>query len=380
VRSLRSGRSVGALVGLITITGAAVLTATPAAAQDVTVRAVTVTPSKVDVATGFGTVTLDLTLQSHEPIGDTFGPCGGRGFTANALPVAGSRPWLATDDEVTAMDWLQWGPATRVSGTPTDGVWRTTALVSPVWTGSWTVTYVVNPVQPCGTLAIDVKGFGAVVDVGSARRPPWRVTQAPRAPTRVVTGEETWTPRVRVTDRVTGAGVPAFLRPCAACGTGDWEPRLPTGAVLSRASSSGYWESGPRSVRSDPFSMFLEAYGKRGTRGYSLESLGCVSPWVKWQANERVATSGRTVTITGNVWPAPRIYGAANPFIRFQVLTNGRWTTVTSVFVRQTGRYTLTWTAPSAGTFKVRAYKPGGVAGCKTSAGTVLPAVEVVVG
>jgi hypothetical protein len=375
VRTLRRGRSVAALVGLIVVTGAVALTATPAAAQDVTVRAVTVTPSKVDVATGFATVTLDLNLQSNEPIGDTFGPCAGRGPTVTAPPVAGSRPWLVPDEEFISVDWIPWGPATRVSGTPTNGTWRTTTLVSPAWTGSWMVSYVVNPVQPCGTLNIDVKGFGAVVDVGSPQRPPWRIAQAPRAPVRVVTGTETWTPRVRVTDRLTGAGIPAFMPPCATCGTTDWAPRLPTGGGLPRASSSGYWESGPRSVKS--LTMIVGAYAERGTRGYSLESQGCVSPWVKWQANQRVATSGRTVTITGNAWPAPAIYLAVNRSIHFQVLRNGRWTTVTSALVRDSGRYTLTWTAPSAGTFKVRAYKPGGAFRCQTSAGTVLPAVDV---
>ena len=51
--------------------------------------------------------------------------------------------------------------------------------------------------------------------------------------------------------------------------------------------------------------------------------------------------------------------------------------TVSTSRVRDNGRYTLQWTAPAAGTYQVRAYKPGGVLPCTSSVGTVLPSVTV---
>jgi hypothetical protein len=260
-------------------------------------------------------------------------------------------------------------------------VWRTTSAseVSPAYTGSWTVSSFVDPFNCSGHIKVGPSGALAV---GSAERPPWKVMQAPLAPVKVVTGTELWTPRVRVTDRLTGAGIPAVMTyPCATCVFFQHAHAYFT-VLPPRADSSGYWSHQPHMVWRDPSEPagIVEAWAKRGTRGYSLEAQGCVRPWVKWQADERIATSGRAVTITGNAFPAPSIYPlAANRRIHFQVLTGGRWTTVTSAVVRSNGRYTLTWTAPSAGTFQVRAYKPGGVEGCNWSAGTVLPAVGVVV-
>jgi hypothetical protein len=367
------------VVGLIALTGATGLTAT-AAAQEVTLVGVTFTPSKLDVATGFATATLDLALQSDQPIADSFGSCEIDTGSVYGTAVAGSRPWVAAGEQ--PVGWIEWaGSLTRVSGSPTDGVWRTTAPseFSPAFTGSWTVSSFVNPFDCSGHIRVGPSGAFAV---GSAERPPWKVMQAPLRPVKVVTGKELWTPRVRVTDRLTGAGIPAFITyPCSTCvfyqvARAHFSVRHPP----PRADSSGYWSHQPQMVSNDPFEAagIVQAWGNRGTGGYSLEAEGCVRPWVKWQANERVTTSGRTITITGNAWPAPSSFFSPTPFIRFQVLTNGRWTTVTSAALRSTGRYTLNWTAPTASTFQVRAYKPGS-AGCYSSVGTVLPAVDVVV-
>ena len=83
------------------------------------------------------------------------------------------------------------------------------------------------------------------------------------------------------------------------------------------------------------------------------------------------------MTAAGNAWPAPSVYPAVNSTVHLQVLTDGRWTTVTSARVRDNGRYTLTWTSPRAGAQHVRVYKPGGALPCRVSVGSVLSAVGV---
>ena len=205
MRRLSSGRSVAALVGLIAVTGGATgLTATSAAAQEVTLVGATFTPSEVDVATGFGSASIDLALQSDEPIADSFGSCDWDLGTVVATALEGSRPWVAAGERPAfTVEWR--GPVTRVSGTPTDGVWRTTASseVSLAWTGSLTVNRLVDPFSCFNLLEV---GPAGEVAVGSPEQPPWKVMQAPLAPIKIVTGAETWTPRVRVTDRLTGAG------------------------------------------------------------------------------------------------------------------------------------------------------------------------------
>ena len=370
---------------LVSVLLSTALSVQPAAAEPLTVGAVTLIDDQIDVSDGFGTLAVDVELADPEGIPDeiTHDIMGDR--TVLALePVEGSRPWddQSPDDPPAFPTFIAIDVMHRISGTSTDGVWRASLEVSPYFTGSYLVTRAVISTNT-GFHDVDVSDRGATVEIGDPAAPPWRVSQA-TLPMKVVTGREQWTARWRVTDRVTGAPISAFM---------DWttdlsieverRPQARTRTVGGRADGNGYFTSPFVYTLGPEFDQSI-AWGKarasRGSRGFSLESMGCATPLVKWQANEHVAASGRTVTITGNAFPAPSLYTAANPSIHFQVLNGRTWRTVTSAVVRSNGRYTLVWTAPAAGTYWVRAYKPGGSEGaCFASTGTVLTAVGVTV-
>ena len=346
----------------------------PAQALTVTVADVGVTPSTADLATGLATLRLDIALQSDVPLEDTLvGQFGNEGITVVAERTDG-RDWQEGTQIIPETLW--WGDLTRVSGTPTDGVWAASVKVSAHWSGPWRLRSLIAT-SGIENIDADLTGFGVTLDLGTADLPPWKIAAAPAGPVLVVTGKETWVPRVRVTNRATGAGLAAAMGQDSPY---DYYPppaQLPASALTARADGAGYW-SAPRIPLTPPDApTLIVAYGGRGSRGLSFEAEACVRPLVKWQANEKVAVSGRTVTISGNAWPAPSIYAAANPAIHLQRLVGSTWTTMTSARVRDNGRYTLTWTAPGAGTYQVRAYKPGGQVECSTSLGTVLAAVPV---
>jgi hypothetical protein len=362
-----------------------VVNALPAAAEPLTVGTVTVVDDRIDVSDGFGILAVDIELSDPEGIPDEIAHNIMGDATVLALePVEDSRPWddQSPDDPpafptVIAIDIMR-----RISGTSTDGVWRASVEVSPYFTGTYLVTRAVISTNT-GFNEVDVSDRGATVEIGDPAAPPWRVSQA-TLPMKVVTGRETWTARWRVTDRLTGAPIAAFMEWTTDLSIDvERRPQARTRTVAGRADGNGYFTSpfvytlGPEFDQSIAWGR---ARANRGSRGFSLESNGCATPLVKWQANERVATSGRTVTITGNAFPAPSLYIAANPSIHFQVLIGRTWRTVTSAVVRSNGRYTLVWTAPAAGGYYVRAYKPGGSEGvCFASIGTVLAAVGVTV-
>lgn len=364
-----------AVAGTLVLAAAALACAGPAQAADpvVTVVGVTVTPASDDLVDGFATLVVDVALESTEPLADVLGPAAVR-----ARPVVDPPAW-STFVEF-APGPISWERVTRVSGTARDGVWRATTEVSPFFSGDWRVTEVADFSTSDPYDSVDVSGFGASTALGTGA-PPWRARPAP-VPVRVVSGSESWTPRARVTDRVTGAGVPApfddynfYAEPHGA----PWV-RLPAGWLRGRADSEGYLALSPRPVvfeDGERSRNVVHVYAGRGTRGLSWEAGTVLWPQVKWQANQRFSVSGRTVTASGNAWPAPAVYPAANPGIHLQQLVGRTWRTVATAQVRPNGRYTITWSAPAAGPQVVRVYKPGGATDRQTSVGTVLGFVTV---
>jgi hypothetical protein len=353
-----------------------------AAESDVTVVDVDVTPSADDLADGFSVLTVDLSLTSSAPLPDTLAEgVVGESFVVRAQPASGSRTWVGPGEAVP--DHLGWTDLQRVAGTSTAGTWRATVEVSPAWSGTWLVTDVADVGTPTVGDSIDVSDRGLLLDLGAVA-PGWKAVPAP-APVKVVTGTEPWVPRARVTDRATGAGIAAawldynfYAEP-----TLSPAPRMPAAARLPRADGSGYLALSPRPVvfqDGEQSRNVIHVYAGRGSRGYSWEAGTVLWPQVKWQANQRFSTSGRTVTASGNAWPAPAVYPAANPTVRLQQLVGRTWRTVASATVRSNGRYTIVWTAPTAGQQVVRVYKPGGATPGPvhlTSTGSTLAAATV---
>ncbi len=345
-----------------------------------TVVDVTVTPVTDDLADGLGSLRVDVALASASGIPEVLtGGVSGTEPAAVAVPTTGGPAWAASGETLPAR--IEWPELRRTSGSTTDGVWSGTIEVSPIVSGNWLVTEVVDPADPGRYL--DVRAHGATTTLGSGP-PPWQVAPAPAAAIRVVTGTETWVPRARVTTRATGAAVggarwldfPWWTAPVAAP-----EPHLPAGSALPRTGADGYVTlPATRVVLADGTQArhAVHVYADRGAAGYSWETATTLWPYVKWGLGQQLGASGRTVTATGKAWPAPVIHPAANRTIHLQRLVGWTWRTVASSRVRDSGRYTITWSAPSAGAWAVRVYKPGGIEGPRTSAGTVGPAVRVV--
>ncbi len=372
----------GIVLTVVAVAAALLLPAPPAVAAGFEVVDATVLPAASDLRTGLARVQLVLALTSDTPLPDVIAVDQDWPTNAFALPLDDA-PWARASE--TAPFRLDWATLTRIDGTSTGGRWQAVADVASGWTGRWRLAGVRDPFSsaPVDDLDfVDVTGLGATTVVGDpGTGPRWSVENA-SVPVRVVSGEEFWTQRVRVTDRADGAGVGAFVDPTVS----QFGPpgRLPVGADLLRASPDGLLTLGQQTVVSGSLSAEVSAYGGRGTRGFSLEGMACTAPVVKWQANQRFSVSGRSVTVNGNAWPAPGVYAAANDGVRLQQLVGRTWRTVGDGQVRYNGRYDMTWTAPTAGTLVLRVRKPGGQADsgrgqfCGYSVGTTLAAVTVV--
>lgn len=351
-----------------------------AAADDLTVVSVTVSPASDTLADGFAELVVDVALRSSAPIPDVLDD---GGLSTQPVVLAertgGIPSWLVQGEDAPAT--ISWRRLSRVSGTATDGVWRGTALTSPIHTGGWLVTEFSGVVMPAPEQVVDVSGFGATVRLGTTG-PVWKVLPAPAAPVEIVKGTETWVPRARVTHRVTGRAQSTPWVEYDFFGAPYTVPAVqyPPGSLTQLSDGQGYITLGRRPVNlsaADPDRHVIQVFRSRATAGYSWEVQTVLWPWVKWRASQEITASGRTVTAIGKAWPAPSIYRAANPNVYLQQLHGRTWRTVGSSRVRANGRYTVTWTAPSSGRWALRVYKPGGFErnGQMRSTGTVLPTV-----
>lgn len=385
-RTLTSALVVGALV-----VGAVQLTSTPAvaahgvaapnvAAPDVEVVDVALTGSG-DVSSGFATLRIDVALRSTAGLPDVLlgGSEGGHTDMVDAARVDGTPAWVEPGETLPA--WIGWLELTRVSGTAHDGVWRGTTTVSRIHGSTWLVTQLYDG-SPDGWT--DLTDLDLTFTVHDGAPPPWAAVPAPAGPVHVVSGAESWTPRARLTSRASGAGIAGFWLPYNFYAEPTARPavRLPADATLARADAQGYLTLPARRVVSadgEPNREVIHAYAKRGTRGYSWEAATTLWPTVKWQASQEISASGRTVVAIGKAWPAPSIYAAVNRNVHLQQLVGRTWRTVATARVRDNGRYTVEWSAPTAGNQVMRVYKPGGseLGGVRRSVGTTLAAVTV---
>jgi len=359
------------------IAGVASVASAPPAAAAVTVGEVVVTPAAAGLENGFTRLVVDVSLQSTEPLEDVLsnGHTGGGEEYTILLRRVDDAPWL--QDAESADESTGWTTLTRVSGSATDGVWRGTTTAVPGHTGVWLVT----TFGTVTTEAVDLSDRGITVTIGDPEAgPPWVVRPVFGTPITIVTGQETWRPQARVTDRADGSPISAVWTSWAPSGSTLPQPWYPAGSSFRQADAAGYITLTPESVTPEDFPPNVQVYGRYGSRGYAWQGATILVPYVKWQANSRFTVSARTVTVTGNAWPAPSVHAAANRNIHLQQLVNGTWVTVATGTVRDTGRYTMTWTGP-AGHVTLRVYKPGGAfvpGGITRSEGTKLAFVTLV--
>ena len=226
------------------------------------------------------------------------------------------------------------------------------------------------------------------VDVPTnAASAPW--VFAANGSVRVVTGDERWRPSVRLTTRggapVAGARVYAEGVPFQDVVPQQYVLVYPAGTAQPTPSAFPYLTASdgvltlPAAypLSRNPAMAAVAAWGS-SSRYHTLMAEGFPPLVVKWQAKASFsAGAGDVVTMSGNAWPAPSIYRAANPTVHLQRLVGRTWRTEASGSVRANGRYTVVWDAPDAAGYWVRAYKPGGIDANGQSAGTVGPAVWI---
>ena len=183
-------RTLASVTAVLTVVlPGSVVNALPAAAEPLTVGAVTVIDDQIDVSDGFGILAVDIELSDPEGIPDEIAHNIMGDRTVLALePVEGSRPWddQFPDDPPAFPTFIAIDVMRRISGTSTDGVWRASVEVSPYFTGTYLVTRAVISTNT-GFNEVDVSDRDATVEIGDPAAPPWRVSQA-TLPMNVVTG------------------------------------------------------------------------------------------------------------------------------------------------------------------------------------------------
>ena len=281
----------------------------------------------------------------------------------------GGRPWFTIGD-----GWLpsrlRIASMTRISGTATDGVWQGSVRVSSAYIGRWfghlSDIEDVNGNSSFNEVPTNEFQIGAPVGSCPGRRCepiPLSGWSTGRGSGRLGSSSSTGLRARRFPVPSSTASVPVGTSTCllSAPPVPAFERMLPAcGRALQQRFTGGTCPS--------------TCWPWRGTSGFSLEGRGCYSgPTVKWQANERFSVSGRTITASGNAFPAPKIHHAHNPSIRLQYLVGRTWRQAARSTVHPSGRYSISCTVPQAGVVAVRVVKPGGVGECESSVGLCSP-------
>jgi hypothetical protein len=354
-----------AVVALATV---AMLPAAPAVAarQDPPeIVSIEVRTPRVDVTQGWGAATVAVHVRYGAGLPDTMRPKDVdspnmiTAYRSRGFPEAGSIAWPSLE---------------RVSGTATDGVWQSTVRLSPAWSGSYPVTQVQLTDQDGQTFYPPVANGPTITVSGSE---VWSVVSV-RIPVKIVTGLERWRPQARVTNTVTGRPV-GGARVRAGNIFDSWPSLSWFGTAPGvAADAAGLWTSPITYDVQSRIEGLYYAYGGRGSRGWSMQGIGCDAMTVKMQASATYAdttlTDGQPLVVTGHVWPAPAIFLIDTPVNLQRNLGAAGWQTLTTSNARYSGRYTLTWYPPRPGNYQLRVSVPGsGGAPCTTATvGTTL--------
>lgn len=366
-----------AVLGAALLIGGLAAPASAARADEPEVVSIAFAAPAIDVSTGWAVATVSVHLRHPAGLPDTMNPAD----SDNTSMVTAER---IGNDRTTVgprLPFIGWPRLDRVSGTASDGVWRSAVELSPGWHGDYRIIQV---------QVVDTDGLpyylsvtdGPALSVTGGET--WSLINVP--PTlRVVTGRERWRPQARVVNTVTGRGVGgARIRPGSIFDQPALASRLIT-APPGVTDAAGLWTSPATYGVDDLQEGRLYPYGARGSRGWSLQGIGCVAPVVQRQGSASYSdlslVDDQPLVVTGNVWPAPSVASGSGIVRLERNLGAAGWQTLTAEYPRSTGRYTLTWYPTQPGAYEVRVRMPGGSGSpCAAgSRGTTLSATPVTV-
>jgi hypothetical protein len=369
------GRSAIRTLALVAAVAAVVpLAAAPvaAAAADPDVVSIEILTPQIDAEQGWADATVSVHIRHAVGLPDTMRPLNSDNTSMVTAGRGGGYP---------GAPWITWPELNRVSGTSTDGVWQDTVRLSPAWAGAYTVSQV-------QVSDLDGQSFYLPVTNGPTitAKPGdvWAVTSV-RNPVKIVTGNERWRPQAVITR--TQYGIPAAGARVRAGSIFDNLPSLSALATTpgNAADANGLWTSPVMYGVQDGLEARNYAYGGRGGRGWSLQGLGCVDITVKLQASSTYSDTSlvddQALVVTGNLWPAPSVFGLDAPINLQRNLGAAGWQTLTTATARFNGRYTLTWYPLAPGTYELRVRLPGnGSVPCATgTVGTTLASTTATV-
>jgi hypothetical protein len=321
---------------------------------------------QVDVSGGWGNATVSVHVRHAVGLPDAMFPTSSDNYS---MVTAGGPGWIT------------WPRLDRVSGTATDGVWQSTVELSPLWHGVYTVVQVqLTDLDGQAFYLPITNGPTITLNGGDV----WSVLSV-RNPIKIVSGKERWRPQSRVTSTVYSRPVAgARVRPGSIFDQVPALSRLTTNPGLA-ADANGLWTSPVTYGVQDELEGRLYAYGSRGDRGWSLQGSGCVDITVKLQASSKYSDTtlidDQPLVVTGNVWPAPGIFGLGAPINLQRNLGAAGWQTLTTAQARSNGRYTLTWYPLAPGNYELRVRLPGNIpTGCGSgTVGTTLASTTATV-
>jgi hypothetical protein len=245
------------------------------------------------------------------------------------------------------------------SGTPQDGSWTTTIKVPSTYEGTWQVTNVTAQNKAGGTLSVDprTKGITRTLGVTGSHQPALSFGFAPPV---VVGAQRRFDVKGRAVDADTGAPVKGLVltlgtgkqENCGAFGYG--------GSASTVTDAHGYYAFKALGTDEFYYCVISTVPAKRtGIDQYRTTTLlfrwanPPIQPVISAAADRTPVRVGETVAIRGSVAPLQYTSGRQ---ILLQRLVSGTWRTVDTAVIRQSGRYTLEATPPSAGNHRYRAY------------------------
>lgn len=346
-------KTLAALAATVLIGTLAPPAAAAARAADPEIVSIDFVQPTIDVSNGWAVATASLHLRHPTGLEDTI-----YAFQqTTSVPVVVARRADAPGYEPGPVShWISWDTFHRVSGTATDGVWQSSLELSPAWHGEYQV-FGVN----IFSWSEDITDGPALTVTGGET---WAATSIPD-PIRVVTGTERWRPRTRVTSTVTGLPVGGARIYQGSAGGAQFLVRRTT-TPGPAVDANGVWTA-PTTVtvnqldEEERWSLYL--FGARGSRGWSLQGIGCLQPSIRLQASSAYADTtlvdDQALTVTGNVWPAPAITYTGAVVLLQRNLGPAGWQTVATARPRDNGRYTINWLPLQPGTHEMRVRVPG---------------------